>query len=165
MRTKHMVPQTSNVSLHSLHLSSFQTSCNWPDFFPAKKNFLKNSNYVWELLRITLQYFLLGCCINDYISITSFLWIRWTIWHWGEVSNFYSMQHLNLDDTIKYCNLAQYTKRSYFTAIDSSPFSSFPPSCLLPAYFLLFVKLPSWDLILQSMEQKRQIRVLLSITS
>lgn len=73
-------------------------------------------------------------------QITSFLWIRWTIWHWGKVSNFYSMQLLNLDDTIKYCNLAQYRKRSYFTTIDSSTFFFFSPFPFITSIFSPFCK-------------------------
>lgn len=61
-------------------------------FFPTIKNFLKNSNSIWKLLRVTLQYFLLDWCVNDYISSTSLLWISWAIWHWEKQSDFHSKQ-------------------------------------------------------------------------
>lgn len=48
------------------------------------------------------------------------------------------MQLLNLDDTIKYCNLAQYTKRSYFTTIDSSTFFSLFPLLFIASIFSHF---------------------------
>lgn len=50
------------------------------------------------------------------------------------------MQLLNLDDTIKYCYLAQYTKKSYFTTIDSSTFFFLPPPPLITSIFSHFCK-------------------------
>lgn len=133
-------------------------------FFPTIKNFLKNSNSIWKLLRVTLQYFLLDWCVNDYISSTSLLWISWAIWHWEKQSDFHSKQLVfSLKSWWYYHNPWFSTINEEVIHYDCSQFYLFffP---LLPAGFPLSVTVLSWDLILQSIEQKRQIRVRLSLT-
>lgn len=114
----------------------------------------ENTNYGRELQRTTFQYFLLACCTNAYISTSSFLWVRWTIWVLGETKQFLLnatfelwWYHQILQFSAIYKEVLHYSYRQFYLFFAPLYYQHISP---------LSVKLFSRDLISQRTEQKRQ---------